>query len=147
MNLGGILKGSPLIDYYQLWPQSWFFNVAVWFKGWDKGSILSMSSRRSRDRFERLDAINEDILIINYMGLSLSGQLSPYSEDLYPILAIEGPNDGLTYLPDMVAPNSLTIIAPGSDHFFAEDPKINEKTIALMKVVITYLEEKYNKTI
>ena len=49
---------------------------------------------------------------------------------------------GLTLLRDVIAPNSLTIIALGSDHFFAEDPKINAKTIALTILVISYLEGK-----
>jgi len=141
LNIGGILKGSPVIDHYQSWPRSWLFNVAVWFNGWDKDRILSMSSMHTRKRLERLDGIDMDILVINYVGLSLSGHLSRHSKDYYSILAPEGPNDGLTYLPDIVAPNSLTIIAPGSDHFFAEDPQINDKTIALMKVVIAYLEQ------
>jgi len=57
VNLGGILRGSPLIDYYQKWPQSWFFDIAVWYKGWDKEKILSMSAKTSRDRFERLRGI------------------------------------------------------------------------------------------
>jgi hypothetical protein len=131
-----------VIDYYQAWPRSWFFNVAVWSKGWDKHKILSMSSEQSHKRLARLDGIDQDILVINYVGLSLSGRLSRYSKDYYSILASGGPNDGLTYLPDMVAPGSVTIVAPSSDHFFAEDPAINDKTIALMKVVIAYLEKK-----
>ena len=142
LNIGGILYGSPVIDYYQAWPRSWFFNVAVGFKGWDKDKILSMSTMQSRKRLERLDGIDQDILVINYVGLSLSGRLSRYSKDYYSILASEGPNDGLAYLPDMVAPGGVTIIAPSSDHFFAEDPAINDKTIALLKVVIAYLEQK-----
>jgi hypothetical protein len=142
LNIGGILNGSPVIDYYQAWPRSWFFNVAVWSKRWDKHKILSMSSMQSRKRLARLHGIDQDILVINYVGLSLSGRLSRYSKDYYSILASGGPNDGLTYLPDMVAPGSVTIVAPSSDHFFAEDPAINDKTIALMKVVIAYLEKK-----
>ena len=77
-----------------------------------------------------------------YMGLPLSGQLSKYSTDKYPLLASKGPNDSLTLLRDIIAPDSLTIIALGSDHFFAEDPKINDKTIALTILVISYLEGK-----
>ncbi|MCU7891411.1 MAG: hypothetical protein KZQ78_07280 [Candidatus Thiodiazotropha sp. (ex Ustalcina ferruginea)] len=113
----------------------------VWYKEWDREKILSMSANRSRKRFEGLDGLNEDILIINYMGLSLSGQLSNYAKDNYLLLKEQGPNDGLTLLSDIIAPNSLTIVAIGSDHFFAEDPRINDKTIALMKVVISYLEK------
>jgi hypothetical protein len=85
--------------------------------------------------------VNNTILVINYLGLSLSGQLSKYSKDKYPLLISEGPNDGLTLLSDIIAPNSLTIIALGSDHFFAEDHRINDKTVALAKVVISYLDK------
>lgn len=143
LNLGGILQGSPLIDYLEGTPQRWLFNLVVWFKGWDKEAILSMSANRSRKRFARLQRrqMAADILVINYLGVPLSGQLSQYSRDKYPLLRSEGPNDGLTLLTDAIAPDSLTIAAPGSDHFFAEDPKINEKTVALMKLIVSYLEE------
>lgn len=141
VNIGGILRGSPLIDHYQKWPQSWLFGIAVWYKEWDREKILSMSASRSRERFASLDGVHENTLIINYMGLSLSGQLSKYAKENYLLLKKQGPNDGLTLLSDIIAPNSLTIVAIGSDHFFAEDPRINDKTIALMKVVISYLEK------
>jgi len=45
-------------------------------------------------------------------------------------------------LADAIAPESLTVIALGSDHFFAEDPRIDEKTLALMKVMITWIEQR-----
>ncbi len=48
----------------------------------------------------------------------------------------DGPNDGLTLLPDILAPNSLSILAPRSDHFFAEDPEIDDKTLALLLILI-----------
>lgn len=41
---------------------------------------------------------------------------------------------------DVIAPDSLTIVALGNDHFFAEDPLINRKTQALMKLIVTYVE-------
>jgi hypothetical protein len=140
LNLGGILQGSPLVDYLQLRPQRWLFNLVVWFKGWHKNSILSMGIVPSRKRFQRLK-ISADIFIVNYLGIPLSGQLSRYSKDKYPLLASNGPNDGLTLISDVIAPNSLTIVALGSDHFFAEDPKINDKTEALMKLIIRFLEK------
>ena len=46
----------------------------------------------------------------------------------------------LTLLADAIAPGSQTIVAMGSDHFFAEDPNINEKTVALMALIIATLE-------
>jgi hypothetical protein len=59
--------------------------------------------------------------------------------DKYCIMRSQGPNDGLAMLPDMVAPNSLSIIAPTSDHFFAEDPQIKEKTMAILNTVFDLL--------
>jgi hypothetical protein len=139
VNLGGILQGSPLVDVYQSWPRVWLFDLAVWAKGWRRDAILGMGTGPSRKRFERL-RVDENILIVNYLGIPLSGQLSRYSRDKYPLLRPEGPNDGLTLLTDAIAPNSLTVVALGSDHFFAEDPDIDDKTVALMTLVIALLE-------
>ncbi len=140
LNLGGILQGSPIVDHYQTWYRHWLLTLATWHKGWDKEAILSMGTKQSRKRYARLQ-IDPDILVINYIGIPLSGQISRYSGENYPILRSEGPNDGLTLLTDAIAPNSLTIVAMGSDHFFAEDPRIDQKTVALMKLLITYLEK------
>lgn len=140
LNLGGILQGSPLLDYLEGWPLRWLFNLVAWFKAWDKEAIQSMGTRQSRERFSRL-RVDPDILVVNYIGIPLSGQLSQYAIDKYPVLKSEGPNDGLTLLTDAIAPGSLTVVALGNDHFFAEDPQINEKTVALMKLIITYAEK------
>jgi hypothetical protein len=139
LNLGGILHGSPLIDYYQLRPQSWFFSMVARYKGWSKDAITSMGVHSSRKRFQRLQ-ISSDILIINYIGIPLSGQLSKFAKDNYSVLRSEGPNDGITLLSDVIAPNSLTVVALGSDHFFAKDPKIGAKTVALMHLIFAYLD-------
>ena len=106
---------------------------------------------------ENADYITNDLLKRNQSGiniiivgassagpaiyLSLAEKLSKYSKDKYPLLISEGPNDGVTLLSDIIAPSSLTIIALGSDHFFAEDHRINDKTVALAKVVISYLDK------
>ncbi len=139
VNFGGILQGSPLVDYLQEWPKSWIFQLVLWYEGWEKESFLSMSAKRSRERFKML-SVPKHIVVINYLGISLSGEISQYSHDKYPILRKEGPNDGLTLLTDIVAPDSMTIIAVRSDHFFAEDPEINLKTVALTKAIISHLE-------
>jgi hypothetical protein len=141
INLGGILQGSSLVEHMQQPPRSWLFNAILWVKGWKKSAVESMGATRSRPRFAGL-RLPSDLLVINYVGLSLSGSLSKFSRDKYPILKREGPNDGLTPLADIIAPGSLTLIAPGSDHFFAEDPRIDEKTVALARAVIALLGEK-----
>lgn len=140
LNLGGILQGSPLVDYSEKRPQRWWFDLVVWYKGWDKKAIRSMGTAASRRRFSRLQ-LHSDIVVLNYMGIPLSGQLSQYAEAGYRILRPYGPNDGLALLTDEIAPGSLTVVALGNDHYFAEDPEIDKKTVALMKLVVTYLNE------
>lgn len=140
LNLGGILQGSPLVDYAQKRPQRWWFDLVVRYKGWDKKAIRSMGTAASRRRFSRLQP-HSDIVVLNYIGIPLSGQLSQYAESGYRVLRSYGPNDGLALLTDEIAPDSLTVVALGNDHFFAEDPEIDKKTAALMKLVITYLNE------
>lgn len=139
INLGGLLQGTPLIDFAYGWPQRVLFYIGLWVHDVDEDALLSMSANVSRARYKRL-ALDENLLVINYVGLSLSGQLSAYSQETYPWLATDGPNDGLTLLADALAPNSLTLVAVGSDHFLANDPRIDDKTVALTKTVIWYLE-------
>lgn len=140
LNLGGILQGSPLVDYSQKRPQRWWFNLVIWYKGWDKKAIRSMGTAASRRRFSRLQ-LHSDIVVLNYMGIPLSGQLSQHAGAGYRILRSHGPNDGLALLTDEIAPDSLTVVALGNDHYFAEDPEIDKKTAALMRLVITYLNK------
>jgi len=140
INLGGILQGTPLIDYAQHWPQIWLFDLVSWWREWNRDAVMSMGTGPSQKRFTRL-RIDADVLIINYVGIPLSGQLSKFARDKYPLLRDAGPNDGLTLLTDAIAPKSHTVVAVGRDHFFAADPKINAKTLALMALVIDALDE------
>ena len=140
INLGGLLQGTHLIEHLYTWPRSWVLSVYMWMRGWEDEELLSMAVEPSRQRFKRL-SVSKNVLIINYLGFPLSGQLSLYARDKYPLLAPEGPNDGLTLLADAIAPDSLTIISLGRDHFLAEDPRMDEKTVALAKTVISYLEK------
>lgn len=137
LNLGGILGGTPLVDYFETQPRRLLLDFYAWAKGWDRAAILSMGTASSRRRFSRLQ-LHSDLVVINYVGVPLSGQLSRFSGTGYRMLRPDGPNDGLVLLSDVVAPDSLTIVALGSDHFFAEDPGIDRKTVALMGLVVAY---------
>jgi hypothetical protein len=141
LNLGGILQGSPLVDMALGWPQVWLLDMVAWSQGWNREDISSMSVAHSRGRFaaQRLDA---DLLVINYLGIPLSGQIGQFASDKYPLLRAQGPNDGLTLLADAVAPGSLTIVAFGRDHFFADDPRINAKTLAMMALLLDMLDKR-----
>ncbi|HEY5740772.1 MAG TPA: hypothetical protein VIW27_13675 [Gammaproteobacteria bacterium] len=135
VNLGGILQGSPLIDRFQQYPQKLLLDLVVAFRGWDIDEIMSMSAAQSRQRVKTLQ-LPQNLLVINYLGLSLTGSLSSLSAYKYPLIAGEGPNDGLTPLSDIIAPGSMTLVATRSDHYFGEDPLIDDKTIAMLKTIL-----------
>ena len=140
LNLGGIVRGSPVLDHFrERWPERWLLGAVAWWEDWDCEALVSMTAERGRARFERL-ALPSHLLVVTYLGLSLSGELGPFARDLHPILAPLGPNDGLTLLADAVVPGGLTIVAPRSDLFFAEDPEIDLKTLALAETLLAYLD-------
>lgn len=138
LNLGGILQGVPVLDKFSAGPQAWLFSALMWFKGWERSSFESMSTVASRKRFAAL-SVPKHIAVYNYLGLSLSGDISRFAWDKYLMMREEGPNDGLTLLPDILAPNSLSILSFKTDHFFAEDPDIDTKTLALLVTIIERL--------
>ncbi|MGJ4746216.1 hypothetical protein ACQV5M_07645 [Leptospira sp. SA-E8] len=141
LNLGGILQGSPLLDIFSKGFKGSLFNFVVWIKKWRMRSFDSMRSEISQIRFKE-NNIPKHILIVNYIGMSLSGNISKFASDKYRMMKDLGPNDGLALLPDLLAPNSLTILAEKSDHFFAEDPEIDIKTVALLKTIVSELKKK-----
>lgn len=140
LNLGGILQGSPLLDEFSTGPKGWFFSTIIWFKGWKKYSFESMHAEVSRRRYQTL-RVPRHIAIYNYLGLSLSGDISKFGRDKYSMMRSDGPNDGLTLLPDIIAPDSLSILSPKTDHFFAEDPEIDQKTLALLVTIIERIRD------
>jgi hypothetical protein len=137
LNLGGILRGTPLVDYFETLPQRVMLDFYAWAKGWDRQAIPSMGTVASRKRFSRLQ-LSSDLVVINYLGIPLSGQLSQYGGTGYRMLRSGGPNDGVVLVADAIAPDGLTVVALGSDHFFAEDPQIDRKTLALIRLVVAY---------
>jgi hypothetical protein len=143
VNIGGILQGSPVADHYLSWPRSWLMRAVLLFKGWSVESVRSMSAEKSRLRFSRLH-FPEHLLIVNYIGIPLSGDISERAQDSYQVLRKLGPNDGLTLITDEIAPQSATITDLGTDHFFNEDPEIDLKTVALARTVLNVLEVKEN---
>jgi hypothetical protein len=139
LNLAGLLQGTPIIDWVREPPQGWFLPWVAAYKGYDWDELASMSTERSRRRFDRL-RLDPAILVINYLGIPVSGSVGRVAADQYKVLRPLGPNDGLTLLPDALVPGGATIVALGRDHFLAEDPQIDARTVALMGLVIAMLE-------
>lgn len=140
LNLGGILQGVPILDQVSSGPKGMAFSTIRWFMGWPKSSFESMYTPVSRKRFASL-SVPKGIKIYNYVGLSLSGNISDFARDKYLMMRGDGPNDGLTLLPDIIAPNSRSILSTTTDHFFAQDPEIDSKTLALLVTIIEEIQD------
>ena len=140
LNLGGTLQGAPLPDWFQAYPQRLVLDAIVWAQDWRQDSFDSLTNRVLRERFPQL-SIPADILVFNYVSMSLSGDISNFGWDKYLLMRSDGPNDGLSLLPDLLFPEGLTIVSPKGDHFFAEDPLIAAKTVALALTVLESINE------
>lgn len=138
LNVGGLLHGTPLADVGLSWPTCWFVYLAVLpdrsFEG-----IRSLSPAPSATRLTAI-IFPQDTLIVNYLGIPLSGQISDQARGGYSRLKMDGPNDGLTYLAGAVAPNSVTIPELGVDHYFRR-PDIDLKSLALARAVIRHIRQ------
>jgi hypothetical protein len=139
LNICGVLRGSPVIDYFAPWPKSWLLHIAALVEGWDYQNLQSLSRARSQQRYDRFIPPPQ-LTIVNYIGTPLSGQISRFGKTFYGLLKTTGPNDGLTLITDALAPG-YTILAVGSDHFVMEDPDISDKTAALLPVMLKLMEE------
>lgn len=137
LNVGGILYGSPLADDALRWPKRWAARLFFAFNGWDVAAVESMTARASRARMSRL-TLPAHVCIVNYIGIPLSGDISRRARDGYRALRREGPNDGLALLPDLLAPDSVTVADLGLDHFF-QDPRVEAKIQALTETVMTLI--------
>jgi hypothetical protein len=138
LNIGGLLQGSPLADAAVRGPKRWLVKFLTLFKGWDFASIESMTTKRSRERFSHFK-LPQNFLVINYVGIPLSGDITKLAKDGYEDLHREGPNDGLTLITDEIFPGGITVVELGLDHYF-QDEEIDLKTAALAQIVINCLE-------
>ncbi|MGH8533505.1 MAG: hypothetical protein ACREV1_12460, partial [Gammaproteobacteria bacterium] len=138
VNIGGLLHGTPLADLGLTWPACWFVYLAV-LPDRSFDGIRSLSTAQSATRLNAM-TLPQDTLIVNYLGIPLSGQISEQAHGGYSRLRAEGPNDGLTYLMDAIAPHSVTIPELGVDHYFRRSD-IDLKTLALARAVTRHIKQ------
>ncbi len=131
INIVGTLQGSPLADG-NLWQQLEDTIGQV-----DIAGVESLTTQRSRQRFHAF-RIPEHVLVVNYIGIPLTGSISSLARTGYLELRDYGPNDGLSLLSDLIAPGGLTLAELGRDHFLL-DERIDVTTAALAIAVIRWL--------
>jgi hypothetical protein len=138
INIGGLLQGSPLADAALTWPLCWLVNWLILPDGSFDG-IRSLAVEASAARWKQVQ-LPTHLLVVNYLAIPLSGQVSPQARDGYLHLRAAGPNDGLTVLTDAIAPQGLSIPELGVDHYFRA-PEIVTRTLALTRAVTRQLRD------
>ena len=135
INVGGLLKGSPLADWSKAWPNDMLVSLFFASKGLDiRESLSSMTTSRSVDRWRR-ETIPEHIRLFNFVAAPLSGHVTQEARFGYSRIGKAGPSDGLTSIIDELAHGGTTVLEVGLDHYY-RDPEIHLKTVALALVVV-----------
>lgn len=138
INVGGILKGSPLADWAVEGPKYLLTRIWFAFQGHDVSrSVASMTTVAAERRWRR-ESIPGHILVVNFVGIPLSGDIVQGAEFGYSVTKRVGPNDGLTPIIDEFAHGGVTVLQPGLDHYYL-DPRLDVKTVALALIVLRAL--------
>jgi hypothetical protein len=143
-NAVGILQGASFIDFFMRRPIRWGFHAFLKFKKWDIANVESMSTRIRRDRFQKVQ-IPENIFILNYLSIPLSGNISQFARLSYKIIRKQGPNDGSALIVDTIAPNGISIVSFGTDHFINFDPNLPFKAVAIVQTMANHIIENYDE--
>jgi hypothetical protein len=138
VNIGGILQGSPLADWAARWPQRGAVGLLAPFKGWTLASVDSMRTAPNRARAASWQ-LPRRLRVVNYLGVPFSGDITRGGRFGYRRILPQGPNDGLTLLPDAMVPGGETLVKLGLDHYYL-DPRIDQKTAALAHLLLRELE-------
>jgi hypothetical protein len=134
INIGGLVQGTPIVD---VGLDSWQVPlVRFWFtlQGWNWAAVESMATPLRRARFAML-RFPGHLLIVNFVGVPLSGDMTLRSRPGHAVLEPFGPNDGTALLADQIVPDGLTVLQPGADHYF-DLPDIDLRALALVKSVL-----------
>jgi hypothetical protein len=139
INAVGALQGTPLADD-RLFPELEYIVGKL-----DPLGRESMTTARSRLRFDTF-RIPEHVLVVNYLGIPVSGTVSFWMRRSYSPMRKYGPNDGNVLLADMIFPGGTTVFELGADHFMRNRP-LDISTVALAITVISWVENPNGKLI
>jgi uncharacterized protein YkvS len=134
INVGGILRGSPIADNYLCAPKCWFAGLMLWTKGKKMNIVEDMSYKKRKESFSALK-FPENIKIINFVGAPLATKIEKEIKSRYCSMIAMGPNDGLTPIADEVTDNGIIVSEIGLDHYF-RDANIDKKTLALALMAV-----------
>jgi hypothetical protein len=140
VNIGGLLNGSAIADHWAAWPRRPWAAIGLAFQGFDLAAVDTMTTAASRARFAAA-ALPAHVLVVNYVAVPMSWEVTSSSRSNYTALAELGPNDGLTLLADAIVPQGVTVLARGLDHFYAT-PDLDDRIAAMARALVSLLEER-----
>jgi hypothetical protein len=132
INTAGVLQGTPLVNGYL------FRELEFLVGDIDEAGKESLTPALSRQRFDSF-RVPENVLVVNYVGIPLTGSISFWARRGFDSLKKYGPNDGISLLSDMILPGGVTVADLGNDHFMGGRPQ-DITTLALAITVIRWLE-------
>jgi hypothetical protein len=133
INAVGALQGTPLADE-RLLPELEELVGEV-----DVAGMESLTTERSRRRFETL-RVPRHVLVVNYLGVPVTGSISSLADLGFFYLKKYGPSDGVMLLPDAILPEGVTLAELGRDHFLL-GVHLDVTTVALTMTIIRWLDE------
>jgi hypothetical protein len=137
LSIGGVHQGSPFADWALNPTVCWISQLHLGLQGFDLEGALSLQTNRRRAHFANLQ-FPEHVLLVSYVPVPVSGDISNRGAFGYSRMRHLGPNDGLTMLVDQLLPGGLTIVEPGVDHYF-DHPDRELRSLALLEVLLTRL--------
>jgi hypothetical protein len=132
INVAGVLQGTPLADKH-LFQELEFLVGEV-----DVAGEESLTTQRGRRRFDSFH-IPKHVLVVNYLGIPVTGTISFWGRRGFNLLRKHGPNDGVSLLSDMIFPGGVTLADLKNDHFMRGKP-LDITTVALAISAIRWLE-------
>jgi hypothetical protein len=132
INVAGVLQGTPLADEH-LFQELEFLVGEV-----DVAGEESLTTQRGRRRFDSFH-IPKHVLVVNYLGIPVTGTISFWGRRTFNSLRKHGPNDGVSLLSDMIIPGGVTLADLENDHFMRGKP-LDITTVALAISAIRWLE-------
>ncbi len=137
VNIGGLLHGTAIADYWDTWPRSWLAAIGLTLGGHDARAIPTMTTAASRARIAA-SQLPAHVLVVNYLAVTRERDLTDWTRGNYALLAEHGPNDGLTLLADAIVPQGITVAELGFDHFF-RTPDLDRRIAAMILSVLALL--------
>jgi hypothetical protein len=135
INVCGILKGTPIADYWSAPLRKSFLSCGVFFMGKKNininGLLNDMSYTQCKEKYKDI-VIPPDIYTINLISTPLGRKKKS---------TMLQPNDGFSPLLDSITKNGVVIVEVGTNHLF-ENVNLNTRMVALLQHIANHISTK-----